>query len=172
LNPPVIQTQRLTLRAHRVDDHADCAALWGSAAVTQFIGGKPQSAQEAWFRILRYAGSWKLLGCGSWAVTDRETGAFLGEGGFSDFRRGIAELEGAPEIGWVFAPTAWGRGIASEAVGAMVAWGDANLVAPETRCMIANGNIGSEKVAIRNGYVAFADLPNDARIFRRPRPVC
>jgi RimJ/RimL family protein N-acetyltransferase len=111
-----------------------------------------------------------LLGCGSWAVIDCESGAFLGEGGFSDFRRGIAELEGAPEIGWAFGPASWGRGIASEAVGAMVAWGDANLAVPETRCMIANGNIASEKVASRNGYVAFADLLTDARVFRRPTP--
>jgi RimJ/RimL family protein N-acetyltransferase len=172
LIPPVLQTPRLLLRAHRVEDFADCVALWGSAEVTKFIGGKPQSPQEAWFRILRYAGSWQLLGCGSWAVTDRESGAFLGEGGFSDFRRGFAELEGTPEIGWVFGPASWGRGIASEAVGAMVAWGDANLPATETRCMIASGNIASEKVATRNGYVAFADLPNDAHVFRRPKPAC
>ncbi|MDB5716050.1 MAG: N-acetyltransferase [Sphingomonadales bacterium] len=160
----------MILRGHGVADHADCAALWADADVTRFIGGKPQSAQDAWFRILRYAGSWQLLGFGFWAITDRETGDFLGEGGLGDFQRGIAELDGFPEIGWALSPAIWGRGIASEAVGAMVGWADANLPATETRSVIARDNFASERVAERNGYVAFGDLPEKARVFRRPKP--
>jgi RimJ/RimL family protein N-acetyltransferase len=144
--------------------------LWADVEVTRFIGGKPQSAQEAWFRILRYAGSWSLLGYGFWAICDRKTGAFIGEGGFSDFGRGIAELDGFPEIGWAFGPAAWGRGLASEAVSAMVAWADRDIAAAETRCWITNDNVASVKVATRNGYVASADLPDGSRVFRRPRP--
>nr|WP_293880696.1 GNAT family N-acetyltransferase [Sphingomonas sp.] len=166
---PELSTRRLILRAHRAEDHADCAALWGDAAVTQFIGGKPQSPQDAWFRILRYAGSWQLLGFGFWAMFDRETGAFIGEGGFSDFRRGIASLEGMPETGWAFAANSWGRGLASEAIGAMTDWADAQLLHHETRCLISNGNTASVKVATRNGYSAFANLPNAAQVFRRSR---
>lgn len=160
------------LRGHRVSDHGECAALWGDAEVTRFIGGKPQSSQDAWFRILRYAGSWELLGFGFWAITDRETGAFLGEGGVGDFQRGAMELVGAPEVGWALSPAAWGRGIASEAVGAILAWADVHLDASETRCLISNDNVGSVKVATRHGYVACADLPDSARVFRRPRPSC
>jgi RimJ/RimL family protein N-acetyltransferase len=166
----LLSTPRLVLRGHGVADHADCAALWANEDVTRFIGGKPQSAQDAWFRILRYAGSWQLLGYGFWAITDRETGRFLGEGGLGDFRRGIAELDGAPEVGWALLPDTWGRGIAGEAVGAIVAWADANLAATETRCLIDRDNIASERVAARNGYVAFADLPEESRVFRRPKP--
>ncbi|CAN5331671.1 GNAT family N-acetyltransferase [soil metagenome] len=169
LSAPTLYTPRLVLRGHRPGDHADCAALWGDAVVTQFIGGKPQSAQDAWFRILRYAGSWDLLGFGFWAICDRETGAFVGEGGFSDFRRGIAALEGVPEIGWALMPAAWGGGIATEAIGAMVGWADENLTASETRCLIANGNAASVKVATRNGYDACCDLPDEARVFRRSK---
>jgi RimJ/RimL family protein N-acetyltransferase len=66
-------------------------------------------------------------------IDDRATGEFLGEGGFADFRRGIPELEGVPEMGWAFVRSAWGRGLASEAVAAMLSWADANLDAPETR---------------------------------------
>jgi RimJ/RimL family protein N-acetyltransferase len=110
---PSIVTNRLVLRAHRAEDHPECTALWGSTEVTRFIGGATKSPQEAWFRILQYTGSWQLIGYGLWAICDRESGALLGEGGFGDFRRGIAELEGAPEIGWAFAPQAWGCGIAT-----------------------------------------------------------
>ena len=167
---PLLTTPRLILRAHRVDDFDACAALWGSADVTRFIGGSPRPPQDAWFRILRYAGQWQLLGWGFWAVTDRASGEFLGEGGFGDFRRGLAVLEGVPEIGWAFAPAAWGKGIASEAVAAMLAWGDAHLAARETRCMIDLTNHASRRVAEKCGFVALdtieASVP-DARFFSR-----
>jgi RimJ/RimL family protein N-acetyltransferase len=146
--------------------------MWGDEDVTRFIGGKPQSAQDAWFRILRYAGHWQLLGYGFWLIEDRMTSAFLGEGGFGDFRRGIAALDGAPEIGWALAPAAWGRGIASEAVAAMVAWGDANLDAAETRCMISPTNTTSIKVAEKCGFAEFgqwSDSADAALLFARSR---
>ncbi|MBA3897944.1 MAG: GNAT family N-acetyltransferase, partial [Sphingomonadaceae bacterium] len=151
MSAPVIWTARLILRGHAVEDHPACAAMWSDPEVTRFIGGKPQSAQDAWFRILRYAGNWALLGYGFWAVTDHD-GRFLGGGGFGDFHRGIAALEGAPEVGWALAPHAWGRGVASEALAAILAWGDANLSAPETRCLISDGNHASVRVAERHGF--------------------
>ena len=149
---PTLTTERLILRAHSVGDFEACAAMWGDPEVARFIGGKPQSRQDAWFRILRYAGHWKLLGWGFWAITDKADGSFLGEGGFGDFRRGIPALEGAPEIGWALAPPAWGRRITSEAVAAMLAWGDANLDASETRCTIAPENTASIRVAEKLGF--------------------
>lgn len=151
---PVIETERLILRAHRVEDFGDCASLWSHPDVTRFIGGTPRPPQDAWFRILRYAGHWSLLGWGFWAITDRHSGAFLGEGGFSDFRRGIADLDAVPEMGWALHPSAWGRHIATEAVRAFSEWGDQNLESPSFACIIAPDNFASIRVAESNGFVA------------------
>jgi RimJ/RimL family protein N-acetyltransferase len=169
---PTLATERLILRAHRVDDHEASAAMWADPVVVRFIGGTTRSSQEAWFRILREAGHWLLLGYGYWMIDDRATGEFLGEGGFADFRRGIPELEGVPEMGWAFVRAAWGRGIASEAVTALLAWADAHLDADETRCIISPGNVASVRVAEKCGFVRFADLDEpDGRslLFRRTR---
>ncbi len=37
---PVIETTRLILRGHRLDDFPDCAAMWADPIVTRHIGGK------------------------------------------------------------------------------------------------------------------------------------
>ncbi|MBB3981532.1 RimJ/RimL family protein N-acetyltransferase [Sphingobium fontiphilum] len=154
---PTLQTDRLTLRAHRADDYEHLKALWGDAEVVRHIGGHVQDAQTVWFRLLRYAGLWALLGFGMWAVEDRATGAFLGDAGLMDARRGIAELDGVIEAGWAFAPAAWGRGIASEAMAAVLAWADAQRPGEAVRCIIEPGNGASIRVAERLGFLPYAE---------------
>ena len=92
---PRIETGRLVLRGHRIEDLGDCAEMWGDPDVTRYIGGKPFSREEVWSKILRYAGHWSLLGFGYWVIADRNSGRFLGEAGFADFKRQIEpELRG------------------------------------------------------------------------------
>ena len=126
---PVLETERLKLRGHRLDDFADCAAMWADAAVTRFIGGKPLSEEEAWTKFLRYAGHWALLGFGYWVAEEKATGKFVGELGFADYKWEIEpSLKGTPEIGWVLAAAFHGKGYATEAVRAVVEWGDSYFI--------------------------------------------
>jgi RimJ/RimL family protein N-acetyltransferase len=161
------------LRTHTTHDFDDCAAMWGSAEVARYTVGTPSPPQDVWFRLLRYAGHWALLGWGYWVITDRMTGSFLGEGGFADFHRGMPEVDGFPEIGWALAPHAWGRGIATEAVDAMLAWSDVNLATAETRCIIDPDNVASIRVAARCGFVSIGNAEmasGSVGVFNRPRP--
>ena len=126
--PPSLETERLTLTAHTLADFEECAAMWADAAVTRFIGGRPASREDVWNRILRYRGLWSLLGFGYWAVNERETGRYVGDVGFADFHRDLTpSLNGAPEVGWALATWAHGRGFATEAVRAAIAWGDTHI---------------------------------------------
>ena len=76
---PVIETERLILRGHVLEDSEASLALWTDPEVTRFIGGKPSTTEEVWPRLLRYAGHWSLLGFGYWAITEKATGRFVGE---------------------------------------------------------------------------------------------
>jgi RimJ/RimL family protein N-acetyltransferase len=168
---PTIETARLRLRGHRVADFADCAAMWGDAAVARHIGGRPSSAEESWARILRYAGLWPLLGYGYWAVAEKASGRFVGDVGFADFKRDVQpSFDGAPEIGWVLASWAHGQGFATEAVGAAVAWGDRHFGVAPTVCMIDPDNAASIRVAEKCGYREYARATykgQPAILFRR-----
>ena len=150
---PLIATERLTLRAHRVEDFAACAALWADPGVVRHIGGRPFSAEETWTKLLRYAGLWPLLGFGYWAIEEKASGGFVGELGFADFKRDIEPpLGDRPELGWALASRVHGRGYATEAVSAVLAWGDAALGRRQTVCLISPDNLPSLRVAARAGY--------------------
>jgi RimJ/RimL family protein N-acetyltransferase len=153
---PSIDTQRLTLRRHRLEDFDECAAMWGDPEVTRYIGGRPFSQEDVWSKLLRYAGLWSLMGFGFWVIRERTSGRFIGEVGFADFKRDIQpSLEGAPEIGWALAPWAWGKGFATEAVRASVEWGITHLVSKRTVCLIGPENLASIRVAEKCGYKEF-----------------
>jgi RimJ/RimL family protein N-acetyltransferase len=150
---PVLETGRLRLRGHRLDDFAHCAAMWADPNVTKHIGGKPFTEEESWTRLLRYGGHWALLGFGYWVAEEKTTGNFIGEIGFADYKRDIEpSLRGVPEIGWVFASQAHGKGYATEAVRAVVAWGDAHFHSARTACIIDPENLPSIRVALKCGY--------------------
>ena len=154
---PTLESDRLILRGYRDGDFDAYAAMWADPVVTRFIGGQPISREAAWTRFLRQLGMWQAAGFGFWVVEDRATGAFLGEAGFHDLRRTLTpSLEGTLEAGWVFVPAAHGRGIATEAVAAVVAWGDREKPAMRQTCIIHPDNAPSRRVAGKHGFVAFA----------------
>jgi RimJ/RimL family protein N-acetyltransferase len=96
------------------------------------------------------------MGFGYWAVEEKASGQFLGEGGFQENQRDIApSLKGMLETGWVFAPHAHGKGYATEAVLAMHAWKDANLPEKKVCCIIDTPNLASFRVAAKCGYREF-----------------
>ncbi len=153
---PVVLSARLRLRGHRVDDYPTIAALWADPVVIRHIGGRPQTANESWSRLLRYAGHWTLNGYGFWAIEELGTGAYLGEVGFADFHRDMTPaLESVPEAGWVLAPDAHGKGYALEAMIAALGWMDART--KRTQCIIAPENQASRKLAVKLGYSASHD---------------
>jgi RimJ/RimL family protein N-acetyltransferase len=150
---PILETERFRLRGHAIDDFEQCAAMWADPVVTRYVGGKPFTAEETWAKLLRYAGHWFLLGYGYWVIEDKNTGEFFGEVGFADYKRELQPpLNGVPEIGWVLASRAHGRGYATEAVGAAVLWGDAHFKSAPTACIIAPENGASIRVASKCGY--------------------
>ena len=169
MTAPTLETEHLTLRAIAMQDWEPYAEMWADPRVTAFIGGEPRPRQLAWTKFGQAAAMFDLFGYGNWAVTDRRDGAFLGVCGFAQYERGYAELDGFPECGWAFAANSWGRGVASDAVGAVTSWADEQRIV-ETRCIIDHANVASIRVAERNGYIPFAELPGNLTVFRRPAP--
>ncbi len=155
MEAPVLTTERLTLRAHQRTDFERLCAIWGDPEVVRYIGGDARPPRDCWSRLMRYHGLWPLLGYGYWAACDRETGLYLGDVGVADFHRDLGpDFDGTPETGWVLAREAAGRGLASEAMTAILAWCDAQGMA-RTVCMIEDGNAASERVAAKLGYRPF-----------------
>jgi RimJ/RimL family protein N-acetyltransferase len=162
-----ITTERLLLRRHTADDLAALAAVWADPDVMRHVGGRISSLEDSWARVLRYAGHWSLCGYGFWAVVEAATGRYIGDVGFADFKRACEPaLSDAPEGGWVLAQSAHGRGFATEALRAALAWDEHRLARQRTRCIIDPGNDASVRVAAKCGFARVGDA------LYRGEPIC
>ncbi len=174
---PTLHTDRLVLHPPGLP-HLDAAlALWSDPVVAIYTGGTPRKLDDIWDRLLKKVGQWALFGYGAWIVQRREDGAFLGEVGYLRNQRLLDPVPADgwpqdPEMGWAFLPSAHGQGIASEAVTAALAWGDAHGL-KRTIALINEGNVASIRLAERQGYRLF-DRPGfggqPAMLFERFAP--
>ena len=171
---PVLETERLRLRSHQSSDFADCVSMWSDPGVVRYTIRDPSPPPRTWLRILAYRGHWALLGFGYWAIEDRVSGRFVGELGFADFKRDIQpSIDGMPELGWALVTHAHGKGYATEALRAAVAWGDTHFGLLQTVCIIHRDNHASLRVAKKLGYATLLRASTDTEpnsILVRPAP--
>lgn len=154
MQPPVLETARLTLTAHTVDDFASIAQRWGDPAVVRHIG-PPSSARDSWLRLLQMRGLWALCGFGYWAVREKGSDRCIGDVGFGDLHRDIdPDIDGLPEAGWVLSREVHGKGYAVEAMQAALAWLERTLPCDRAVCLVDPANLPSRKVADRLGFAA------------------
>ena len=150
---PIIETERLILRDHRLADFDAYVAMWADPLVTRFIGGRGRSREESWIRFLRHAGMWRHVGFGFWAIEEKEGGRFVGEAGFLELKRDLEpSIEGTLEAGWALVADAQGKGYASEAVGAFLRWGEINYPGKPMTCIIDTSHLVSIRVAEKHGF--------------------
>lgn len=156
--PPVIETARLRLRPHRVEDLDARCAMTADLETMRFIGGAVQGPEENFTRILRYAGQWALFGYGGLAVEERESGRFVGEVGLGRFGRCLGpDFDVHPEGMWVLGREAAGKGYATEGMRAVIDW-YARVHGPDRMvCLINPENAPSLAVAAKLGFTVFAE---------------
>jgi RimJ/RimL family protein N-acetyltransferase len=154
---PVLQTERLILRGMVREDFPDFAALWADEDVTSQVGVPVRGHGASWSAFLTNIGHWRMLGFGQWAVTDRATGAYLGQTGMFRAHRGYgAAFDDWPEAGWVLARGAQGRGLGAEAARAAHEWFDRVIGGPVV-AVVSDDNAASRKLAAGLGYRAIVD---------------
>ena len=148
LNIPVLETPRLILRGHRLEDFEAMVAIWSDPVVRAHFHGRPYSREDIWAQLLRNLGMWAAMGYGLWAVEEKETGAYIGAVGAAEVRRDIdLPLDGMPEAGWTLATRVHGKGLATEATRAALAWTDVRLGHPRMFCIVTPDNVASIRVA-------------------------
>jgi len=170
----VIETERLLLRPHRADDFEACRAMWQDPVVVKYISGKPATEAEAWLRFLGYFGRWQIMGYGLFALIEKSTGQYMGEVGFSDFRRGLGpDFDPFHEAAWVLAEAGHGKGYAREAMTAAQEWLDQKFSPAKTVCIISPENSPSIALAKKLGFRPTGEAEynqNIVRLFERLRP--
>jgi len=170
---PTLETERLLLRPHRLDDFDAYAQMWGDPVVLHYMGGGLHTREQSWSRFLRQIGVWHCLGFGFFALEDKATGMFAGECGFHDLRRDVfPSIEGTMEAGWALVPAMQGKGLAEEAMRAALGWAALHGRGDRLTAIINPANAASLRVAEKLGFHRFADGTYNGKVavlLDRPR---
>lgn len=154
----MIETERLFLRPYELADYEPYCLMVCDPTTNRFPGRQPVSREEAWHRVMRYAGHWALLGYGMFAVIERASGRYIGETGLGDFHRGMgADFDGSAEASWYLVAHSHGRGFGLEAAQAVHAWYHRQSGQSRTVCMIDPENRPSLALAAKLGYGIFRE---------------
>jgi RimJ/RimL family protein N-acetyltransferase len=144
ISMPHLHTERLTLRAYRVEDFDLFADHLSNAESSAHLGSADR--QTAWRIFSSHAGLWLLNGAGWWSIEDRQTGQLVGSvGAFFRYESTVMEM------GWNTYRAFWGKGIANEAAAAVLNHAFEVRREPKVRALIAFGNEASRRVAERLG---------------------
>ncbi|WP_062464180.1 GNAT family N-acetyltransferase [Demequina soli] len=164
-----LETARLLLRPFRLDDEADVHVYASDPAVCRFTEWGPNSEDDtrAWVADAAAAGI-----PAHWAITLRHDALGAGGtiaagtvvGGVGVYGEGRGPLEASPqirELGWVVRRDLWGRGIATEAVHAVIdaLEEDATLEQVHARCRPEHK--ASAKVMNHLGLTLLRRIEND-----------
>lgn len=152
----MIETPRLRLRPHRLEDFEAWYAMFSDRELFRFITVAQLSREDGWNRLLRYAGHWSLAGYGMFAVFDKASDQLVGDVGLADFHRGLGErFDDIPEASWIMARSTHGRGLAAEAVAASHDWMAREHAPARTVCIINPENAASLRLAEKFDYRPF-----------------
>jgi RimJ/RimL family protein N-acetyltransferase len=150
---PTLETERLILRPpEQADFDAGWAEFHGDEACMRYLGG-PMARSLAWRALAQVAGMWSLLGFGQFSAVEKDTGRWVG-------RVGPWRPDGwpAPEVGWMFRRSAWGRGYATEAAAACLDFAFGELGWTFAGHMIHPDNQASQAVARKLGSTLIGEV--------------
>ena len=144
-----IETERLVLRPHRMDDLDDLARFHGDPEVVRYVPW-PVRDREATEETLRVKlTQTELVAHGQWlvlAVEVRSTGRVVGE----VLLKWASDGQG--EVGFAFARDAQGQGYAAEAATAMLRLGFDDLGFHRVVAVVVEGNDPSARLLGRLGF--------------------
>ncbi|MVO17734.1 GNAT family N-acetyltransferase [Parasedimentitalea huanghaiensis] len=164
LNIPVVETERLILRGHRMED-LDAMVEFFAGDRNTYVGGK-MDRSDCWRAMLRGMGHWAMRGYGLWHIEEKATGKAAGWAGILH------------HIDWPEAELAYalfegfeGKGFAIEAATAARDYAAHNFDIDAPASLIAPANNRSLALAKRMGATYEKDavvLGTACQVWRHP----
>lgn len=146
----VLETERLILREVEEADAPFILELLNSPGFLENIGDRGvrtvESARE--YIVERVLGSYEKHGFGMWLAAQKSDGAPVG-------LAGLVKRDGLdmPDVGYAFAPRAWGQGYAKEAAGAVLAHAQGAMGIPQLAAITTPTNYASMAVLRKIGFL-------------------
>ena len=144
----IVETERLIVRTLAPGDVEALAALWCDPAATAYLGG-PRTFDDVCRTLCEDLALPEQPTFDLWPTIEKASGRVVGHCGLLD-----KEIDGRIEIElvYVLAPSAWGRGFATEAGRAIRDHAVTALERPRLVALIHPENAASERVAGKLGF--------------------
>lgn len=158
---PVLQTERLTLRALKPDDVPVVLEYWSDPRVVQYMNIEPFSSPTQAQEMIELLNKLYTKGqCIRWGILHNEAGRLIGTCGFN---QGVSPTDHIGEIGYELGFSFWGQGLMTEALKAVLDYGFSQLdlnrieayVLPDNKASLALlGKLGFEREGLlrQRGY--------------------
>jgi RimJ/RimL family protein N-acetyltransferase len=153
-----IATERLILRPPVPGDLPWLLEAMNTEPVMRYLAGV-RSADEVAEGLAADIAAFHSGGHQRWTVWLRDGEVRVGRCGLFHVRSPAAApaLQGQREIGWTFAEPHWGRGYASEAARAVLAYAFGSLGVPRVWSQTSDSNGGSTRMMQRLGFTRRAE---------------
>ena len=147
---PILETDRLILRQVTQDDANSLLKYLSDKDVMKYVGLEPfKSIDDALDEISWYTSIVENSTGIRWGITLKDQGEVIGSCGFLN----LASQHHRSEIGVELSSEHWGKGIASEAFGAVIRYGFEQMNLQRIEALIEPPNIPSQKLAERQGFI-------------------
>jgi len=137
-------TDRLAARPKGLADAASLHAVYGDEEVMRHLGGRFETPGRTRDVVAAHVRHQRVHGYSMWALCDRSTAEIVGDVGFLRHEDGI-------EIGWHLRRLVWGRGYATEAARACLAYGFDDLGFERVSAFVELANAASLRVVEKLG---------------------
>ncbi|KAB7709080.1 GNAT family N-acetyltransferase [Bacillus aerolatus] len=146
---PIIETRRLILREVTTEDANDMFNYLSDKNVVKPMGLVPcQKVKDVWDEIRWYKSIYKEGTGIRWGITLKDAGKVIGSCGFLN----MLTKHYRAEVGYELSKGYWGRGIASEALEAVVKYGYQHFQLERIEALIEPSNLPSQKLVEKQGF--------------------
>jgi [ribosomal protein S5]-alanine N-acetyltransferase len=146
---PFIETNRLILREVTIEDATDMFTYLSDKEVVKHMGLEPfQTVKEVWDEISWYKSIYEEGTGIRWGITLKGSGQVIGSCGFLN----MLTKHYRTEVGYELSKEYWGKGIASEALEAVVTYGFRHFQLERIQALIEPANLPSQKLVERLGF--------------------
>ncbi|WP_353162237.1 GNAT family N-acetyltransferase [Myroides odoratus] len=148
-----IETERLLIRPLLSTDVEGMFDLDSNPEVHQYLGNHPVQSKEEIVEVLAFIQQQYVdNGIGRWAIIDRATQDFIGWTGFKYVTEETNGHLHYYDLGYRLRQKYWGKGLATEAARACLAYGFNQLDFQEVFAMADCANDGSNAILTKLGF--------------------
>ena len=153
----VLETERLILRAIDETDAALQYRVLNSPTVMEHLGG-PKEMHEIEAKHAKAMAWYAQHGFGFLMLIEKSTGELVGHAGLKKVDHPAAHNQGDFEIGWLIREDRWRRGLAYEAVRAIIDWAFTRHEATFVVALTSDRNAASWKLMEKLGMERAREL--------------